>query len=429
MRREKNFIVSLLVLSLAILLAGCGKIGKKQEEEAREWIEKMITAADGAVVSRVDCITELEAELIYNTQQVEDYKFQFEAHNEYDKESGRTDSEIIAYKDGKPVNLRFHMSEEQGVFYIYTKYDQDVWYKYDTGFLKADMSRNFVSDMNLENAEILDFKKDYKKVNEKSTHKLSVRLKDASIRELLFESGFKALFYGREYNSIDLSDVNVRIDYFVDPENCMVMELEVQLDGMENFLREYTRFTNNSMVEEEFKEAKVKNGKLIYSNISYEDTRVPMLSFEDKKSSFLVYQKDSIYNLKSMDAEAELVCPRRWYIYEKDTNQLILIKCDGKMFISYRLHMPYNYEDLEKALGDLSESHKVNGTYIADKKGPKIGDLDTYEIMTTKGRIIAATTAVNQSMLEIIIEDYSGDNNDVLISEILEKVKLKAIEF
>ena len=154
-----------------------------------------------------------------------------------------------------------------------------------------------------------------------------------------------------------------------------------------------------------------------------------MLSFEDKKSSRLIYQKDSIYNLKSMDAEAELVCPRRWYIYEKDTNQLILIKCDGKMFISYRLHMSYNYEDLEKGLGDLSESYKVNGTYIADKKGPKIGDLDTYEIMTTKGRIIAATTAVNQSMLEIIIEDYSGDNNDVLISEILEKVKLKAIEF
>ena len=251
MRREKRYIVSLLVLCLAILLAGCGKISKEKEVEASEFITKMITAADGAVVSRVDCITELEAELIYNSQQVENYKFQFEAHNEYDKESGRTDSEIIAYKDGKPVNLRFHMSEEQGVFYIYTKYDQDVWYKYDTGFLKADMSRNFVSDMNLENAEILDFKKDYKKVNEKSTHKLSVRFKDASIRELLFESGFKALFYGREYNSIDLSDVNVRIDYFVDSENCMVMELEVQLDGMENFLREYTRFTNNSMVEEE----------------------------------------------------------------------------------------------------------------------------------------------------------------------------------
>ena len=429
MRREKRYLVSLFVLCMALLLTGCGKISKEQEEEAGEFIEKMIAAADGAVVSQVDCITEYEAELIYNIQQIADYKFKFEVHNEYDKESGRTDSEIIGYKEGKPVNIRFHMSEEQGIFYIYTKYDQDVWYKYDSGFLKDNMSRNFVSDMNLEKAEILDFKKDYKKVNEKSTHKLSVRLKDASIRELLFEAGFKALFYGREYNSIDLSDVNVRIDYFVDPENCMVMEMEVQLDGMENFLREYTRFTNNSMLEEEFKEAKVKNGKLIYSNISYEDVRVPMLSFEDKKSSFLIYQQDSTYNLKSMDAEAELVCPRRWFIYEKAANQLTLIRCEGKMGITYSLHMPYNYGDVEKGMGDLIESYKGNGTYISDKKGPKIGDIDTHEIMTTKGKIIVATTAVNQSMLEIIIEDFSGDNNDVLISEILENVKLNAIEF
>jgi len=428
MRRRKRITISLVLLTLAMVLAGCGGVSKKQEQEAREWINKMIAAADGAVVSKSDCTTDFEAELTYDGRGARYLFGKYETHNEYDKESGRADSEVTLYKDSNPVTTRFHMSEEMGVFYIYTKHDGSDWFKYDACFLKDDMSRNFVSDMNLENAEIVDFKKDYKKVNEKNAHKLSVRLKDASIRELLFEAGFKVLFWGSEYNSIDLSDVSVQIDYFVDPETNQVVELEVQLDGMENFLREYARLADKSEYED-FKEAIINKGKLIYKNISYEDVKVPMLSFEDKKSSRLVYQQDSTYNIKVMEAEAEVVCPKGWYIYEKDTHLLCIVNMKSKIIISYNMHMPFDYKDYEEQINNNIEAYKVDGTYISDKKGPKIGDFETLEIVTIEGRYISATTSVNRTMLEIFVEDYSGSDNDAEISEIIEKVKLKAIEF
>ncbi len=428
MRMKKRVTISLVLLTLVMVLAGCGGVSKKQEQEAREWIAKMITAADGAVVSKSDCTTDFEAKLTYDGRGARYLFCKYETHNEYDKESGRADSEVTLDSDGEPVKARFHMSEEMGVFYIYAKYDKNNWLKYDSCFLKDDMSRNFVSDMNLESAEIVDFKKEYKKVNEKNVHKLSVKLKDASIRELLFESGFKLMFWGSEYNSVDLSDVSVLIDYYVDPETNQVVELEVQLDGMENFIREYARLTDNSAYED-FKESKINKGKLIYKNISYEDTRVPMLSFEDKKSSLLVYQQDSLSDLKAMEAEAEVVCPRRWYISEKGPDLLRIIRFDNQMYINYLLYVAHTYEDVEKQLNGYIESYKKDGTYISDKNGPKIGDFETYEIVTLDARYICAYASVNRSTLVVWIQDYTGSDNDAEISEIIGKIKLKAIEF
>ena len=257
---------------------------------------------------------------------------------------------------------------------------------------------------------------------------MSVKLKDASIRELLFEAGFKVLFWGSEYNSVDLSDVSVLIDYYVDPETNQVVELEVQLDGMENFLREYTRLTDNSAYED-FKESKINKGKLIYKNISYEDIRVPMLSFEDKKSSLLVYQQDSLSNLKAMEAEAEVVCPRRWYISEKGPDLLRIIRFDNQMYINYLLYVAYTYEDVEKQINDYIESYKKDGTYISDKEGPNMGDFKTYEIVTLDASYICAYASVNRSTLVVWIQDYTGSDNDAELSELLDKVKLKAIEF
>ena len=224
MKMKKRIIISSVLLMLALVLAGCGGISKKQEQEARELITQMITAADGAVVSKSDCTTEFEAELTYGEEQVWYCGAKYETHNEYDKESGRADSKVILYDGEESYETRYHMNEEQGVFYIYAKADTTSWIKYDTGFLKEDMSRNFVSDMNLENAEIVDFMKDYKKVNEKNAHKLTVKLKEASIRELIFEAGFKEFFWGSEYNSTDLSDASVQIDYYVDPDTSHVVE-------------------------------------------------------------------------------------------------------------------------------------------------------------------------------------------------------------
>lgn len=85
---KKRVTISLLFLMLAMVLAGCGGIGKKKEQAARELIDKMITAADGAVVSESDCTTELRSQLIFGGKEVS-YGADYQTHNEYDKESGR----------------------------------------------------------------------------------------------------------------------------------------------------------------------------------------------------------------------------------------------------------------------------------------------------------------------------------------------------
>ena len=45
------------------------------------------------------------------------------------------------------------------------------------------------------------------------------------------------------------------------------------------------------------------------------------MSGVNKKSSRLVYQQDSTYNIKVMEAEAEVVCPKGWFIYDKRTKK------------------------------------------------------------------------------------------------------------
>lgn len=426
---KKRVTISLLFLMLAMVLAGCGDISKKKEQAARELIDKMITAADGAVVSKSDCTTEFKAKLIYNEEEEWNCNVKYETHNEYDTESGRVNSETTYYSGEEPYITKFHMNEEMGVFYIYGKQDATDWIKYDAGFLKEEMSRNFVSDMNLENAEIVEFIEDYKKVNEKNVHRLRVKLKDASVRELLFEAGFKMFYWGSEYNSIDLSDVDVQIDYYVDPETSQVVELEAQLDGMENFLHGFEQLHNNFNYGGNFKESEISRGKLSYTNISYEELKVPMLSVDIKKDSLLVYQEEVTYDLKVMEAEAEVVCPKMWYTYEKSSESFRITRFDGGMSISYLLQFPFTYEDVEHEIDYLIESYKEDGSYVSDRKSSKIGDFEAHEIVRTDGTCIYAYKPVGRTMLVVWAQSKLKDEIYAELAEILDKVKLEEIEF
>ncbi len=429
MSMKKRVTISFLLLSLVMVLAGCGGISKKEEQAARELIDKMITAAEGAVVSKSDCTTELSSQLIFGGEELT-YGIDYETQNEYDKESGRVNS-TVNYTNGENTgSVRFHMAEELGVFYIYGYHERVGWLKYDSGFAKEEMNRNFVSAMNLENAEIVDFIENYKKVNEKNAHRLRVKLKDAPIRELVFESGLKELFWGSEYNSIDMSDANVQVDYYVDANTAQVVELEVKLDGINNLMNEFVLYRDNFQLDDALESVKSSTCTMKYENISYEDIKVPMLSFEEKKSSRLVQQEDTTYTLKVMEAEVDVVCPKGWMVIEKSDTNFIICRFDGKMELNYNLCFPTTIEEIEEeALPAEIEYLKEAGYYVSDKKGSKVGDYETHEVVMTDGVLTYAYKPLNRAILYVLIEDYTGEPSSESVTEILEKVNCKEMDW
>lgn len=427
MRMKKRVTIGLLLVTLVIALTGCG-VSEKKEAAARELITQMMEAADGAVVSQSDCTAKLDTELTFGNREF-NWWWEFETHNEYDKESGRANSEVVYYKDKTPIVTKFHMTEEQGVFYIYGKQEDTCWLKYDTCFLKDDMSRNFVSDMHLESAEIIDYKADAKEINGKKVHKLSVRLQDASIRELLFEAGFKLTFWGYEYNSIDLSDVTVQMDYYVDAETNQVVKLEAQLGGMKEFLCDLVACNNNLSYEDEYKDGKVENCVLVYDNINYEERKVPMLDFETKKESVLVHQVDTVYTVGVMDAEAEVTCPKGWAVISKDTNVIRIGRFDDQIDISFGVYMPKTIEDGESWIAGDIEYMKEEGLYVSDKKGPEMEEFETYEVLVHDGIVAYAYKPIKRALAYVCVNDYTSSRLDKTLPEVLEMVKFKESEW
>lgn len=427
MRMKKRVTIGLVLVTLIIALTGCGG-SEKKEAAARELITKMIEAADGAVVSQSDCTAKLETVLTFGNRDF-DWWWQYETHNEYDKESGRANSEVTYYRDNVPHTTRFHMTEEQGIFYIYGKQEDTCWLKYDTCFLKDDMSRNFVSDMNLENAEIIDYKADAEEINGKKVHKLKVKLQDAAIRELLFDAGFKLPFWGSEYNSVDLSDVTVQMDYYVESETNQVIKLEAQLDGMKEFIHDLVIYNDNLSYEDEYKDGKVEKCVLVYDNISYEEQKVPMLDFETKKESLLVHQVDTIYTINVMDAEAEVTCPKGWVVLSKDTNVISIGRFDGKMDASFGVYMPTTVEDGEAWLARDIEYMKEEGLYVSDKRGPEMEEFETYEVLVREGIVAYAYKPIKRSLAYICVNDYTSSRLDKTLPEILEMVEFKETEW
>lgn len=426
---KKRVTISLLFLMLAMVLAGCGGISKKKEQAARELIDKMITAADGAVVSKSDCTTELNFQLIFGGKE-HGYGADYQTHNEYDKESGRVDSVVNYVDDEEPRSTRFHMAEELGVFYIYGYHEQVGWIKYDSGFTKEEMSRNFVSDMNLKNAEIIEYIENYKKINEKNVHRLRVKLKDAPIRELVFESGMKELFWGKEYNSIDLSDTEVQVDYYVDANTSQVVEVEVKFDGMNSFMQELVAYRNNLQVEDEFEKVKSSVCTLKYENISYDDVKVPMLSVEEKKTSRIVQQEDTTYNLKVMEAQVDIVCPKGWMLTEKSDTDFRISRFDGEIELSYYLFFPATMEEIkEEVISADIEYYKESGFYVSDKKKAKIEEFEIHEVVMENGILTYAYTPLKRAVLVVYIENYTGEDSDEIVKDALDIVNVKEMDW
>jgi len=442
MRAKRRLTIGLVLMMLLVILAGCGTKtdtqepgtndlatqapdGKeaevKEDVTAAEFITKMIAAADGTVVTKSDCKTLLQA-LVgdnYNCIQIDNL---YTTHNEYDKESLASRSEIMLENQNGSFSAVYNLTEEQGVLYYYAK-KGDGRIKYEACLEKEEISRNFVSGMNLENAEVLGFETEGLQYNGQDVYKLSVKLKDANIRELIFETGMMWLFWAKEYASIDLSDITVTMDYYVEPETAQVLKVEARLEGMKNFLTECGLYNFGAYYGHVLDVVELHECKMVYENISYEDYTLPKMSFEEKKNSRLVHQKDTAYTISMLKDQVEVICPAGWIVDTKDSEVIGIENASDNIAVYYFLSYYATAEDLynEIILWDI-EDWKEMGCYLSDSQGEKIGEYDTYAIVIDYGVEAFAYKKVGDSLLVIQVFDYTTQQPEWALEGVLERV-------
>lgn len=444
MRAKRRLTIGLVLMMLLVILAGCGtktdtqepgtndlatqapddkEAEVKEDVTAAEFITKMIAAADGAVVTKSDCKAVLQAIVGDNNNYIPIDNL-YTTHNEYDKATLTSRSEITYENQNGSFSTVYNLTEEQGVLYYYAKKD-DGWIKYEACLEKEDISRNFVSGMNLENAEVLGFETEGLQYNGQDVYKLSVKLKDANIRELIFETGMKWLFWAKEYASVDLSDITVTMDYYVEPKTAQVLKVEARLEGMKNMLTALGLHEFSSYFGHVLDVVELHECKMVYENISYEDYTLPKMSFEDKKNSIFVHQKDTPYTIKMLNAEVEIICPAGWCVLERDDDYLSLTRVDGAIDIYYYLVFNMTPETvLEEEIPDIVENEKESGLYISDAIGAKTGVYDTYEVVTEYGVEALAYTTVKDSMFLVQIFDTTTNRADRALPEVLERIHI-----
>ena len=93
------------------------------------------------------------------------------------------------------------------------------------------------------------------------------------------------------------------------------------------------------------------------------------------------------------------------------------------------LNLPYTSEDVEHEINYIVESFKEDGSYVSDRKTSKIGDFDAHEVVTNDGTNIYAYKPIGRTMLVVWVQNRSDNEIDTELADILDKVKLEAIEF
>ncbi len=452
MRKRSRLTIGLVLIMLLGMMAGCGaktdtqdqgtqesttqnpttqettqetenkEVEVKEEVTAEQFISKMITAADGAVVTKSDSKALLQA-LVGDNNKYIVIDNVYTTHNEYDKATADSTVEMTCENQSGTFNAVYNLVEEQGVLYYYAN-QENGWVKYEACLEKEEISRNFVSSMNLENAEILGFETEGVQYNGQDVYKLSVKLKDANIRELIFETGLKWLFWAKEYATVDLSDITVTMNYYVDPQSAQVLKVEAGLEGMKNMLTEYGVYDYSIYFGNVLDIVELHQCKLVYENISYEDYTLPKMSFEDKKSSELVHQKDTPYTLHMLDAEVEIICPAGWWVEEKDDVYLALKRVDNNITIYYYLDYGVTMEEALNNLHSIAEGRIEEDGYISASVGPQMSVFDTYEMVYENGVEAFACTMVKNSLFTIQVFDNTTNRLEWALEDVLKRVHI-----
>lgn len=300
-----------LVLSLGITACGTKPISMDETEAAKEVINKMEEAAEDCMVTCLECKTELVSK-VRRGLMVKDWKVIIDTTSQYDRENfvSLSESLITNFLENKEkTEVKSYMISEEDKLYTYRLVDGEEWFKHDSKIKAEDISKNLVDGPDWENVEILGIDKKKHTINGRDNYKLTVKLAGNGTRDLIFESGIRNFYWNTEYGTLDLQDVIMKAEYYVDCETYRVSKLVVSFDEMQPVITRQAEVGYAGYADMQFKEC-----KMVYDNINYEPVKVPKMSFEDKKNTKEVLQEDVVISIEEHENAAQIQCYDHWTV-------------------------------------------------------------------------------------------------------------------
>jgi hypothetical protein len=148
------------------------------------------------------------------------------------------------------------------------------------------------------------------------------------------------------------------------------------------------------------------------------------MSFEDKKNSVLVHQKDVAYTISMLNTEAEVICPAGWSVEEAGDSYIHLVSADENINVLYIIDFNYTPEEyFNDRIAEWVEYEKEYD-YVSDGPGAKMGDFDTYEIICEGGIDAFAYTTIGNAFLAVEVQDFTTTNLEWALEDVLDRVHI-----
>lgn len=418
---NKKMKLGILGLVLALSMTGCG-MSKKQMNEAKEVVNKMVEASENCAVTQMNCSTELISR-VKNGMNTFNWDVSIDTISQYDRENFMSLSESTItnfYNDDSEMNVKSYMIVEGDKLYTYRLADGYSWFKYDSKMKAEEISKNLVDGPDWETVEILNLDKETYTIDDRPNYKLTVKLTGEGTKDLIFESGLRNFYWNTEYGTLDLQDVEMKVDYYVDCETYRISKLVANFEEMDSVLQ---GFLENGA--EGLGELKLKKCSMTYANINYEPVKVPKMSFEDKKDTGEVLQEDVVVSIEERENVAQVKCYKRWTIVDRDYDVVALNNPDASKYVGYYMGVNFPIKewviDVEKR--EIPGMQK-DGVYVSHEKGAAIDGFEVYYIKLTYGMCAYAWKQVGEEdeCLYIYAQQDDTDNIEEFLKEVINNI-------
>lgn len=423
--RCKKWKLGLLGLMLIVGITGCddkGPTKAEQESTTREVVNKMVEAAKDSAVTQMDCRTQLENTIISDNGKM-DWEIILETTSQYDRE------DFMAFTEGTVKNFSGDVSEMEMKTYmivegekinIYNNVGNYIWYKYDSKLKSEEIRKNPVEGLDWENIEVMGMDVDTHIINGRDNYKLTVKLYGDDTKDFIFESGMKGIVKNKQYATLDLQDVEIRADYYVDCENYLVSKMVVNFNEMQPVSDWMDELYYGDTAELKFDKC-----QMIYTNILYDKVDVPKLDFELKKNAVEVLQEDVLFTIEESGLIANVKGKEGWVVTTLDNDGITMNSPDALKFITCYIGINSTLEDWESSIEKITlKDMKEDGAYVSHKRVEESNGYVVYYVKTTTGMIAYSRVQIGETDEYVIL--YAGeqntDNMDVFFKEAMEGV-------
>lgn len=421
----KKWKLALLGLLLIVSITGCedkGPTKAEQESATVEVVNKMVEAAKDASVTQMDCRTQLENTIVSENGKI-DWEIILETTSKYDRENfmAFTEGTVKNFSgDDSEVELKTYMLVEEDKLNIYNNAGNYVWYKYDSKMKPEEISKNPVEGLDWGNMEVMGMDVDTHIINGRENYKLTIKLYGEDAKDFIFESGLKGLVKNRQYATLDLKDVEIRADYYVDCENYLVSKMVVNFNEMQPVSDWMDELYYGDTAELKFDKC-----QMIYTNILYDKVDVPKLDFELKKNAVEVLQEDVLFTIEESGLTANVKGKAGWVVTTLADDGITMNSPDALKFITCYVGINSTLEEWEINIEKITlKDMKADGAYVSHERVEEDNGYVVYYVKTTTGMIAYSRVQIGEADEYVIL--YAGeqntDNMDGFFEEAMEGV-------